>query len=100
MLPTPVLSAGGLLLGYAVAAGTGVRALGGVVLVLAGVLCERQWRRLPDPTRWTLVGIYVAAFVLSHVLAIVLGAWPSVIAVSLGMAVAAVGVERAPVRSS
>ncbi|MEA2195009.1 MAG: hypothetical protein QOG42_1443 [Solirubrobacteraceae bacterium] len=78
----PVAS-GSLLLGFAVAQLTGVRALGGVVLVAGCAWCALRWLRAVGATRTTvLVIVYVAAFVLSHVIADTLGAWPSVLLVA------------------
>src|SRR5690349_9716658 len=45
-LPTWPIAAGALLLGFAVADVTGVRALGGVVLFLGGLACGLRWRVL------------------------------------------------------
>ena len=77
------LAAASLLVGFAVARVTGVRSLGGVVLVVAAAVCAQQWRRRAGTrTAVALVGVYLAAFVLSHLLALAVGAWPSVIAVA------------------
>lgn len=73
-----------LVAGFAVAQATGIRALGGVVLVVAVALCERVWRELAGTrTAVALVGVYLGAFVLSHLLALVIGAWPSVVVVAV-----------------
>ena len=75
----PVAS-GSLLLGFAVAQATGVRPLGGIVLVAGCAWCALRWLRGAGPARTALlVVIYVGAFVLSHVVADALGAWPSVL---------------------
>jgi hypothetical protein len=88
-LPTAPLAAGGLIAGYAVAVGTGSRALGGVVLSICGVCCIAVWaHRHGRRTALTLAGIGLAAFALSHVLALALGAWPSVLLASTAMAAA------------
>jgi branched-subunit amino acid permease len=79
-LPTAPIAAAGLIAGYAVAAATGSRPLGGVVLALCGVACIAIWLRRDGrrvAIRLTLVGI--AAFVLSHVVALAIGAWPAVV---------------------
>ena len=80
---TAVLASGSLIAGFAVAQLTGLRALGGAVLVVGGALCARAWLRKVGPA-WTagLVAVFFGAFVLSHPLAKVIGAWPSVLAVS------------------
>jgi len=75
----PVAS-GSLLLGFAVAQATGVRPLGGVVLALGAGWCALRWRRAVGVARAAaLVGVYVAVFVLSHVVADALGTWPAVL---------------------
>jgi Na+/glutamate symporter len=82
-LPTAPVAGGSLIVGYAVAVATGSRALGGVVLVLAGLWCVRAWtRRLGARSAAALVLVVFTAFVLSHVLGLLLGAWPSVLLVS------------------
>jgi hypothetical protein len=80
---TAALAAGSLVAGFAVAQLTGVRALGGLVLVAAAAVCALQWRRAAGwPVAAALVGLYVGAFVGSHLLARVVGAWPSVLLVA------------------
>jgi hypothetical protein len=75
----PVAS-GSLLLGFAVAQATGVRPLGGVVLALGAGWCGLRWRRGVGAARTAaLVGVYVAVFVLSHVIADAVGTWPAVV---------------------
>lgn len=79
---SPVV-AGGLISGYAVAAVTGVRPLGGIVLLVAGGLAALTWRRRNGwPTAAGLSVIYAAAFAASHPLATAIGTWPSVLGVS------------------
>ena len=78
-IPSSVLTAAGLVGGYATARLTGVRPLGGVVLAAAGVAAGRTWARAGIPQTAALTGIYVAAFGLSHPLAKKIGAWPSVL---------------------
>lgn len=89
MPPTSVVSAGSLALGFGVAQASGVRALGGAVLVLGAAACTRTWLRQGPATTATLLGTFAAAFVGAHVLAPRLGAWPSVAAVSGVMAATA-----------
>ena len=88
--PTALISAGSLIAGFAVAQLTGVRALGGAVLLVGAALCARTWLRTvgPAPTAALLV-VFFGAFVLSHPLAKVIGAWPSVLVVSAVTAAAA-----------
>lgn len=79
-VPTAVVAAASLIVGYAVAVFTGSRPLGGVVLAIGGLWCIRQWLiRLDRQTAVTLGGAGLAAFVLSHVIALAIGAWPSVL---------------------
>jgi hypothetical protein len=80
---TAAVSAGSLVLGFAVAQLSGVRALGGVVLVLAGLWCARQWFRLAGKrVMWVLGLSYFAVFVLSHPLGRWIGTWPAVLTVA------------------
>jgi hypothetical protein len=88
--PTAPIAAGALVLGYAVAASTGSRLLGGVVLLIGGLWCARAWTRRHGPrTAATLVCVGLGAFVISHLLALAIGAWPSVLVVAAAMAAAA-----------
>lgn len=82
-LPTWPIAAGALLLGFAVADVTGVRAIGGVVLFLGGLACGLRWRLLLGlPRALALVGVFLAGFVLAHPLGHAIGAWPAVILVA------------------
>lgn len=84
--PSSLLVALGLVAGFAVAQGTGVRALGGVILVGTGLAAARLWvRRRGWQVAIVLGLVYLAAFVLSHVLTLGLGmpAWASVTLVTL-----------------
>jgi hypothetical protein len=77
----PVAS-GSLLLGFAVAQATGIRPLGGIVLIAGCAWCALRWLQVrPGAIARTaaLVVVYVGAFVVSHVIADTLGAWPSVL---------------------
>lgn len=82
-VPTSLLSAAGLIGGFGTAIGTGSRPLGGAVMAAFGLTCIYFWvRRDGNATavRLTLVGL--TGFILSHVLARAIGAWPSVLLVS------------------
>ncbi len=82
-VPTSLLAALGLITGFGTAVGTGSRPAGGAVLALFGLTCIYFWvRRDGSATamRLTLVGL--AAFAMSHVLGLAIGAWPSVLLVS------------------
>jgi len=88
--PTAPVAAGTLIAGYAVAAGTGSRPLGGVVLLIGGAWCIHTWhRRHGARTAATLAAVGLGALILSHLLALAIGAWPSVLLVALVMAAAA-----------
>ncbi|HET9104493.1 MAG TPA: hypothetical protein VFN55_14150 [Solirubrobacteraceae bacterium] len=82
-IATAPIAAGGLIAGFGVAVASGSRPLGGVVLAAAGLSCIAIWRRRDRPAvtaGLTVTGL--AAFALSHVLADVIGAWPSVFTVA------------------
>ena len=82
-LPAWPVAAGSLVLGFAVAQATGVRALGGVVLVAGAGWCALRWRqRAGLAAAVALVTLFAAAFAASHVLADGLGAWGAVAAVA------------------
>lgn len=82
------VSGGGLIVGYAVAALT-TRSLGGAVLLAAGVVAFALWLRTSGPRAAAqLGGLYIALFVASHLLALLIGAWPSVLTVAAVMAAA------------
>ena len=88
-MPTWPVAAGSLVLGFAVAEATGVRAIGGVVLVVAVAWCFARWRvRAGQPRAIALVAFYALAFVCSHLLADVLGTWGAVAAVAAAVGTA------------
>ena len=95
-IPSSLVAATGLVGGFGVARATKKRELGGVALVAAGAVAATQWKRAAGPaTAGVLTGLYVAAFAGSHPLAKKLGAWPSVLTVAGGVAVASwVAVDR------
>jgi hypothetical protein len=79
MATWPVAS-GLLLLGFAVADATGIRPLGGIVMIAAIAWCATRWIRAAGLGRTVaLVLVYVASFGVSHVIADKLSAWPSVL---------------------
>jgi di/tricarboxylate transporter len=81
--PTAPLAAASLIGGYAVAVSTGSRSLGGVVLAAGGLTCVRVWAiRRDKRTAAQLAAVGLTAFVLSHVLALAIGAWPAALLVS------------------
>jgi hypothetical protein len=82
-LPTWPLAAGTLLLGFAVAEITGVRAAGGVVLFLGALACGLRWRLLLGlPRALALVTAFLAGFALAHPLGHAIGSWPAVLLVA------------------
>ncbi|HTA37246.1 MAG TPA: hypothetical protein VK761_11075 [Solirubrobacteraceae bacterium] len=88
-LPTAPVAAASLIAGYAVAAGTGSRPLGGVVLAAGGLWCIREWARRNDTRTAVILGCTgLAAFVVSHVLALAIGAWPAVLLAAAATAIA------------
>ena len=79
-----------LILGFAVAVLSGVRPLGGVVLIAGGALCAWWMSRTSGWLRTVVVlAIVFALFVVSHPLGNVIGSWPAVFTVAgVGGAVA------------
>jgi hypothetical protein len=96
----PFVAAGTFLAGFGVAELTGVRAIGGFVLLAGGAWCGRTALSIAGP-RWTiaLLVIGVALFVGSHPLGKAIGAWPAV-AVSAALVAGAAAALGASVRSS
>jgi len=87
-LPTGPLAAIALIGGFAVAVASGSRPLGGLVLAVFGLACVAIW--LQRDGRRTAVALTAAgllAFALSHLLGLVIGAWPAVLLVAFATAV-------------
>jgi hypothetical protein len=86
-IATAPIAAAGLIAGFAVALATGSRPLGGVVLAACGLICIVIWLRR-DGRRTavllTIAGLF--AFAVSHLLGLLIGAWPSVILVAAATA--------------
>ncbi len=81
--PTSLLAAAGLIAGFGTALASGSRPLGGAVMAAFGLSCIYFWVRRDGTrtaVRLTLVGL--VAFAASHLLGLVIGAWPSVLLVS------------------
>ncbi|MGN6334227.1 MAG: hypothetical protein ACTHOD_21645 [Motilibacteraceae bacterium] len=90
-----VVSAAGLVGGFALGRATGRRALGGVAFAVAGAWCARQWACASGPVpAAALTAGYAAAMGVSHPLAKKLGPWPSVLLVSAATATASELVSR------
>lgn len=86
-VPTAPLAATGLVAGFGVAVASGSRPLGGVVMAAFGLSCIAVWlRRDGRRVAVQLTATGLLAFVLSHVLGTVIGAWPSVLVVSAATA--------------
>jgi hypothetical protein len=82
-LQVAIVVAVSLTAGFAVAQSTGMRWLGGVVLLLGGVWAAIQLGRQAGAWRTTVVGIaYAVAFAASHPLGHAIGTWPAVLLVS------------------
>ena len=74
-----------LIIGFTVAQTTGVRWLGGVILVIGGVVAATLGWRLAGPLRTiATVIVFFVAFAVSHPLSHSIGAWPSVLLMSVG----------------
>jgi hypothetical protein len=85
-IPTAPVAAGSLIVGFAVAAATGSRPLGGLALLVGGLWCIREWTRRNDARTAALLACAgLLAFVASHVLALAIGAWPAVLLVAAAM---------------
>ncbi len=88
-LPTAPLAAGSLISSYGVVAASGSRPLGGLVLAAGGLCCVEIWRRRHGArVAARLGGVGFAAFVVSHLLALAVGAWPAVLIVASATAAA------------
>lgn len=88
-LPTAPLAAAALIAGYGVVVASGSRPLGGLVMVAIGVICVWISTSRDSPaTTLRLVAVAFVAFVCSHLLGLVIGAWPAVLLAALGTATA------------
>jgi hypothetical protein len=86
----PIVAAATFLAGFGVAELTGVRAVGGLVLLAGGAWCARAAFRLAGgPATVALVVIALALFVVSHLLGHLIGAWPAVLVTAAVVAFAA-----------
>ena len=84
---TAPIAAVGFVGGFAVAVASGSRALGGVVLGICGLVCIAIWlRRDGRQIALRLALAALVAFVLSHALGLVIGAWPAVLLTAAGTA--------------
>jgi hypothetical protein len=79
-IPTAPVAAAGLIAGFGVAVASGSRPLGGLVLSIFGIWCLVAWdRRDGRRTAVRLGACGFGAFVASHLLGLVIGAWPAVL---------------------
>ena len=82
-IPTAPVAAASLIAGFAIAVSTGSRPLGGIVLAIGGLWCIQAWARRHGRRTALILGcVGFVAFVVSHLLGLVIGAWPSVLCVS------------------
>ena len=89
-IPTAPVAGASLIVGYAVVVASGSRPLGGIVMLLGGIWCVIAWaRRHGRRTAVTLAAVGFAAFVISHILGLLIGAWAAVVLVAAGTALAA-----------
>ncbi len=85
----PLVAAATFFAAFGAAELTGVRAIGGLVLLAGGVWCGRAALPIAGPQRTiALLAIAVGLFVVSHPLGEAIGAWPAV-AVSAALVAAA-----------
>ena len=96
---TAPVAALSLLAGFAIADATGIRPLGGLVLLGAAAWCAWRWRAgAGTAIAAGLLALYAAAFAASHALGDILGAWPAVLAVASVVGAAAWALADAPSR--
>ncbi len=75
----PLVAAGTFVAGFGVAELTGVRAIGGLVLLAGGAWCARAVLPIAGPRGTVaLLAIAVALLIASHPLGEAIGAWPAV----------------------
>lgn len=92
---TAPVAALALVLGFLVAETTGVRALGGIVLLAGLGVCVARWRsRLGWGRTAGLAATFLLAFAGSHLLARAIGAWPAVLTAAAVTFVVVLAVDR------
>jgi hypothetical protein len=88
-LPSAPIAAAGLVAGYGVAAGSGSRPLGGVVLAGFGLGCIAIWlSRDGRSVALCLTATGLVVFAASHALGLAIGAWPAVLVSAAALALA------------
>ena len=99
-VPTAVLAGLTLVVGFVVAQATGVRALGGAVLLAGVAWCVVRARA----AGWWRLSVVVltglVCFVAAHLLAPAVGAWPSVMLVALVLAAVTFALVDRPARAA
>ncbi len=88
-LPTAPFAAAALIGGYGMVLASGSRPLGGLVMVAVGAICV--WVSTGRDSRaitLRLIAIAFVAFVCSHLLGLLIGAWPAVLLAACGTATA------------
>jgi hypothetical protein len=83
--------------GFGVAAATGIRPLGGIVLLVLALLAAR-WSAGQPRSRIAWLGVVLACFIASHLLADAMGAWGAVAIVAAVATGAYVSILRRPSR--
>lgn len=100
-VPSSAVAALGLTGGYLAGRWTGRRDLAGALFAAAGAWCARDWYRASGPAAALgLTAVYAAAMGGSHPLAKRIGAWPSVITVTVITVAATELVTRTAARST
>jgi hypothetical protein len=85
-IPTAPFAAGSFLVAWGVVDASGSRTLGGLVLLACAAALGFLWRaRCGRGVAARLLGAGVAAFVVSHALGLLIGAWPAVIVSAAAM---------------
>jgi hypothetical protein len=86
-LATAPIAAAGLIAGFGVAVASGSRPLGGLVLAACGLACVAIWARRDGRRIAAMLAVAgLVAFALSHLLGLLIGAWPAVLVVAAAMA--------------
>jgi len=89
-IPTAPIVAASLIGGYYVARESKVRALGGAVLAVGGLVSGREWLKRSGPAATAgLTAVYLGGFGASHPLAKKIGPWPAVLTAAATSAAAA-----------
>ncbi len=91
----PIVLAASLIAGFGVAALSGMRWLGAIVLLIGGVWSAVGVWRTSGPAITVVLGVvYIVAFIASHPLGRWIGSWPAVVVVALAVAAFAYAVIR------